>query len=83
MNEIRNELLYIDLIMNKESKEEKESYFIMLLERFFYDIEEQLQDINYKREQLEQNKELLKHIIKENNLEDQMTFKKLIENEGE
>lgn len=79
MNEIRNELLYIDLIMNKESKEEKESYFIMLLERFFYDIEEQLQDIDYKREQLEQNKELLKHIIKENNLEDQMTFKKLMD----
>lgn len=79
MNEIRNELLYIDLIMNKENKEEKESYFIMLLERFFYDIEEQLKDIDYKREQLEQNKELLKHIIKENNLEDQMTFKKLME----
>ena len=75
MNEIRNELLYIDLIMNKENKEEKESYFIMLLERFYYDIEEQLKDIDYKREQLEQNKELLKHIIKENNLEDQMTFK--------
>ena len=75
MNEIRNELLYIDLIMNKESKEEKESYFIMLLERFYYDIEEQLQDIDYKREQLEQNKELLKNIIKENNLEDQITFK--------
>lgn len=79
MNEIRNELLYIDLIMNKESKEEKESYFIMLLERFYYDIEEQLQDIDYKREQLEQNKELLKNIIKENNLEDQITFKKLME----
>lgn len=79
MNEIRNELLYIDLIMNKESKEEKESYFIMLLERFYYDIEEQLKDIDYKREQLEQNKELLKHIIKENNLENQMTFKKLME----
>lgn len=79
MNEIRNELLYIDLIMNKENKEEKESYFIMLLERFYYDIEEQLKDIDYKREQLEQNKELLKHIIKENNLEDQMTFKKLME----
>lgn len=79
MNEIRNELLYIDLIMNKENKEEKESYFIMLLERFYYDIEEQLKDIDYKREQLEQNKELLKHIIKENNLENQMTFKKLME----
>ena len=79
MNEIRNELLYIDLIMNKESKEEKESYSIMLLERFYYDIEEQLKDIDYKREQLEQNKELLKHIIKENNLEDQITFKKLME----
>ena len=79
MNEIRNELLYIDLIMNKENKEEKESYFIMLLERFYYDIEEQLKDIDYKREQLEQNKELLKHIIKENNLKDQMTFKKLME----
>lgn len=79
MNEIRNELLYIDLIMNKENKEEKESYFIILLERFYYDIEEQLKDIDYKREQLEQNKELLKHIIKENNLEDQMTFKKLME----
>lgn len=79
MNEIRNELLYIDLIMNKENKEEKESYFIMLLERFYYDIEEQLQDINYKKEQLEQNKELLKHIIKENKLENQMTFKKLME----
>lgn len=79
MNEIRNELLYIDLIMNKENKEEKDSYFIMLLERFYYDIEEQLKDIDYKREQLEQNKELLKHIIKENNLEDQMTFKKLME----
>ena len=79
MNEIRNELLYIDLIMNKDNKEEKESYFIMLLERFYYDIEEQLQDIDYKKEQLQQNKELLKHIIKENNLENQMTFKKLME----
>lgn len=79
MNEIRNELLYVDLIMNKDNKEEKESYFIMLLERFYYDIEEQLQDIDYKKEQLQQNKELLKHIIKENNLENQMTFKKLME----
>ena len=79
MNEIRNELLYIDVIMNKDNKEEKESYFIMLLERFYYDIEEQLQDIDYKKEQLQQNKELLKHIIKENNLENQMTFKKLME----
>ena len=79
INEIRNELIYIDLIMNKPEKE-KDSYYSLLLERFYYDIKDQLSDLEYKKKQLESNMELLKHIIKENDqLIKDRTLKNIIE----
>ena len=79
MNEIRNELIYIDLIMNKKEEDEKNGYCSLLLERFYYDIRDQLKDLEYKKTELENNMKLLKHIIKENpNIQD-TTLKKIIE----
>lgn len=79
INEIRNELIYIDLIMNKP-EEEKTNYYSLLIERFYYDIKDQLSDLEYKKKQLESNMELLKHIIKENDqLIKDRTLKNIIE----
>lgn len=79
INEIRNELIYIDLIMNKPEAE-KNSYYSLLIERFYYDIKDQLSDLEYKKKQLESNMELLKHIIKENDqLIKDRTLKNIIE----
>lgn len=79
INEIRNELIYIDLIMNKPEAE-KNNYCTLLLERFYYDIMDQLSDLEYKKKQLESNMELLKHIIKENDqLIKDRTLKNIIE----
>ena len=79
MNEIRNELIYIDLIMNKPEAE-KSNYYSLLIERFYYDIKDQLSDLEYKKKQLESNMELLKHIIKENDqLIKDRTLKNIIE----
>lgn len=79
MDEIRNELIYIDLIMNKTNEKEKQSYYSLLLERFYYDIMDQLNDLESKKEKLLNNMELLKNIIKDNpNIQD-YTLKKIIE----
>ena len=79
MDEIRNELIYINLIMNKTDEKEKQSYYSLLLERFYYDIMDQLNDLESKKEKLLNNMELLKNIIKDNpNIQD-YTLKKIIE----
>ncbi len=70
MNEIRNELLTILSMMKRDTKtedgkENQEIDLYQLLERFEYDIKDQLKDIEYKKEQLENNLETLKYVRKE------------------
>lgn len=76
MNETRNQLIYIDLIMNKESEEEKKNYSIMLLERYYYQLQDQIEETERQKAELLQNLELLKSIVKNNNLKS-MTLDKL------
>ena len=80
INETRNELLYINNIINAEEGPEKDAFTALLLERFYYDIKDQLQDLEYKKEALESNMELLKYIINNNDqLKEDRTLKKIIE----
>lgn len=67
MNEIRNELLYILSMMKRDTtdKNEKENQqidLVELLQRFEYDIKDQLKDIEYKKEQLEDNLKTLAYV---------------------
>lgn len=67
MNEIRNELLYILSIMNcdittEEGKENQLLNVEQLLERFEYDIKDQLKEIKYKQEELEANLKTLQYV---------------------
>lgn len=67
-NETRNQLIYIDILMNKETEEERNNYFIMLLERYFYQLQDQIEETERQKAELLQNMELLKSIVKNNNL---------------
>lgn len=79
INETRNELLYINNIINTEGPE-KDAFIALLLERFYYDIKDQLSDLGYKKEVLESNMELLKYIINNNDqLKEDRTLKKIID----
>lgn len=79
INETRNELLYINNIINTEGPE-KNTFTALLLERFYYDIKDQLSDLEYKKEVLESNMELLRYIIENNDqLKEDRTFKKIID----
>ena len=79
INETRNELLYINNIINTEGPE-KDAFIALLLERFYYDIKDQLSDLEYKKEVLESNMELLKYIINNNDqLKEDRIFKKIID----
>ena len=64
MNEMRNELL---LIRNMElgKKEDRNFYLENILERFQYDIERQLEDLKYKRQELESNLKIVEQLKKE------------------
>lgn len=66
MNEIRNELLLIRTLA-KESKdgEDKKMQLEWLLQRFEYDIKNQLKDIQYKEEELLDNLKTLEYVRKE------------------
>ena len=62
MNEIRNELLtimHLGLIKDKDDQRYQMEY---LLERFEIDIKRQLEDIEYKKKELENNLETLKYV---------------------
>ena len=61
-NEIRNELLGILSLMKNEDKDFRVS---MLLERFEIDIKRQLEDLEHKKKQLEDNLQLLDYVRKE------------------
>lgn len=64
MNEIRNELL---TLLNLTKTDDKKLYTELLLERFEIDIKRQLEDIQYKEEQLKDNLETLKYVREELN----------------
>ena len=72
MNETRNILLHIDILLKEindnESKEDLTFRINMLLERLFYMIEEQEEKAKRESEQAEQNKKILQDILKNNNL---------------
>lgn len=79
INETRNELLYINNIINTTGTE-KDAFTSLLLERFYYDIKSQLKDLEYKKQELESNMELLKYIIQNNDqLKEDRTLKKIID----
>ena len=70
MNEIRNELLEILRMMRTDTsseigKENQQLYLSMLLERFEYDIKDQLKDIQYKEQELLDNLKTLEFVRKE------------------
>lgn len=65
MNEIRNELLLI-LQAEKENNEKDHALKIeWLLERFQYDLEDQLKDLQYKENEIKNNLNVLKYVRKE------------------
>lgn len=79
INETRNELLYINNMIHADGAE-KDAFTALLLERFYYDIKDQLQDLEYKKQALESNMELLKYIINNSDkLKEDRTLKKIIE----
>ena len=57
MNEIRNQLLYILKIT--QTTEDKELYTELLLERYEIDIKRRLKEIEYEKQELEDNLETL------------------------
>lgn len=61
-NEMRNELLGILSLMKSEDKNFKVE---MLLERFEYDIQDQLKELKRKENELNENLKLLEHVRKE------------------
>lgn len=62
MNEIRNQLLYILKIA--QTKEDKELYTELLLERYEIDIKRRLKEIEYEKQELEDNLETLEFVRK-------------------
>jgi hypothetical protein len=68
MDEIRNELLLI-LQAEKETNQEDHKLKIeWLLERFQYQIEEELKEVKYKEEKLNNNLKVLEYVKKELNI---------------
>lgn len=62
MNEIRNQLLYILKIT--QTTEDKELYTELLLERYEIDIKRRLKEIEYEKQELEENLETLEFVRK-------------------
>ena len=62
MNETRNQLLYILKIA--QTKEDKELYTELLLERYEIDIKRRLKEIEYEKQELEDNLETLEFVRK-------------------
>lgn len=65
MNEIRNELLMILQMEKQTDSEERKLRLEWLLERFENDIKDQLKEIEYKKEQLDNNLEVLEYVRNE------------------
>lgn len=63
-NEIRNQLLLI-LSLETGNKENHKMNLEWLLDRYQYDIEDKLKDLEYKKKELEDNLELLKYVREE------------------
>ena len=64
-NEIRNELLLLLNYVKAENKKDKDFQLEWLLERFKADIERQLEDLEYKQNELKNNLELVYYVKKE------------------
>lgn len=64
-NEIRNELLMILQMEKQTDSKERKLRLKWLLERFEYDIKDQLKEVEYKKQQLEDNLEVLEYIRNE------------------
>lgn len=65
MNEIRNELLMILQMEKQTDDKERKLRAEWLLERFENDIKDQLKEIDYKKQQLEDNLEVLNYVREE------------------
>jgi hypothetical protein len=65
INGIRNELLTILCLLNKTTEEDKKRVIEELLDRFEYDIRNQLEDTKRKEKELEDNLETLEYVRNE------------------
>ena len=63
-NEIRNELLHLLHYVNGK-EENKEFNLKCLLERFEIDIKDKLEDLEYEKQQLEHNLEMVNYVRNE------------------
>ena len=65
INEIRNELLMIAQMEKQTNEEDRKLRLEWLLERFENDIKDQLKDLYYKKQELDNNLETLEYVRKE------------------
>lgn len=70
MNETRNQLLHIEKLLKKDKNKDADRLldYAFLLERFKIEIDRKLKDLEYEKQELENNRELLKYIIEKNNI---------------
>lgn len=69
MNETRNQLLYI--LKLTQTTEDKELYTELLLERYEIDIKRRLKEIEYEKQELEDNLETLAFVRKKLGIEEE------------
>ena len=77
MNEIRNELL---TILSLEKNNNRSFYLELLLERFEYDLDDKEKDLEYKLQEVRNNKETLKFVRQELGIKKRLNGEKV---EGE
>lgn len=70
MNETRNQLLHIEKLLKKDKNKDADRLldYAFLLERFKIEIDRKLKDLEYEKQELENNRELLNYIIEKNNI---------------
>lgn len=70
MNETRNQLLHIEKLLKTDKNQDADRLldYAFLLERFKIEIDRKIKDLEYEKQELENNRELLKYIIEKNNI---------------
>ena len=70
MNETRNQLLHIEKLLKKDKNKDADRLldYAFLLERFKIEIDRKLKDLEYEKQELENNRELVNYIIEKNNI---------------
>lgn len=70
MNETRNQLLHIEKLLKKDKNKDADRLldYAFLLERFKIEIDRKIKDLEYEKQELENNRELVNYIIEKNNI---------------